>query len=56
MQLHTENNTAKNTVISLNFLVWKFCGKVQFRIVLGESPETVRKLCLSIKFPHQEIR
>ena len=28
--------TAKNTVISPNFLVWKFCGKVQFRIVSGE--------------------
>ena len=23
-------NTAKNTVISPNFLVWKFCGKAQF--------------------------
>ena len=22
--------TAENTVISLNFLVWKFCGKAQF--------------------------
>ena len=28
----------------LNFLVWKFCGKI----------ETMRKLCLSTKFPHQE--
>ena len=26
-----------------------------FRTVSGESPETMRKLCLS-KFPHQEIR
>ena len=32
--------TAKNTVISPNFLVWKF----------------IRKLCLSTKFPHQKIR
>ena len=23
------SNTAKNTVISRNFLVWKFCGKKQ---------------------------
>ena len=23
-------NTIKNTVISPNFLVWKFCGKSQF--------------------------
>ena len=27
-----------------------------FRMLLGESPETMRKLCLSTKFPHQEIR
>ena len=25
--------TAKNTVISPNFLVWKFCGKVQFPLI-----------------------
>ena len=29
---------------SPNFLVWKFCGKI----------ETMRKLCLSTKFQHQE--
>ena len=49
-------NTAKNTVISPNFLMWKFCGMHSFRIVSGESPETMRKLCLSTKFPHQGIR
>ena len=27
-----------------------------FRIVSGDSPETLRKLCHSAKFPHQEIR
>ena len=27
---HLFRVTAKNTVISLNFLVWKFCGKEQF--------------------------
>ena len=27
-----------------------------FRIVSCESPETMRKLCLSTKFPHYEIR
>ena len=27
-----------------------------FRRVSGESHETLRKLCLSAKFPHQEIR
>ena len=23
-------NTAQNTAVSPNFMVWKFCGKVQF--------------------------
>ena len=27
-----------------------------FCIVSSESPETMRRLCLSTKFPHQEIR
>ena len=27
--------TAKNTVISPNFLVWKFCGKAQFSHSFG---------------------
>ena len=48
--------TVKNSAISPNFLVGKFCGKAQFRIVSGTSPETMRKLCLSTKFLHQEIR
>ena len=39
--------TAKNTVISPDFLVWKFCGKAQF--------PHMRKLCLSAKYPHHEI-
>ena len=30
--------------------------KDSFRIISGESPETMQKLCLSAKFPHQEIR
>ena len=38
--------TAKNTVTPPNFLVWNY----------GDSPETMGKLCLSTKFPHQEIR
>ena len=33
-------------------MVWKFCGKT----VSGESPETMRKLCLSTKFPHHEVK
>ena len=48
--------TAKNSVILPDFLMWKFCGKAHFPIVSGDSPDTVRKLPLSEKFPHQEIR
>ena len=33
-----------------------FVEKHSFRIVSGKSPETMRKLCLSAKSPHQEIR
>ena len=37
-----------------------WCGNFveshSFHIVSGDSPETMRKLCLSTKFPHQEIR
>ena len=36
----------KNTVISPDFLMWKFCEK---------APKTMRKLCLSTKFSHQQI-
>ena len=42
------SNTARNTVISSKFLVWKFCGKykkIQF------PSKTTRKLYLSTKFP-----
>ena len=43
-------NTAKNT--------WyvNFVEKHNFRIVSGESHETMRKLFLSTKFPYQKIR
>ena len=33
-----------------------FVERQSFRTNSGESPETMRKLCLSTKFPHQEIR
>ena len=39
-----EDGTAKNTIVSPDFLLWKFCGKAQFP---GDSPKTMRKLCLS---------
>ena len=40
-------------VVSLIFLVCIFGGKAQLCI---DSPDTMRKLCISTKFPHQEIR
>ena len=40
-----------------NFLVWKFfVVRHSFRIVSGDSPETLRELLLSAKFRHQQIR
>ena len=43
---------AKNTVISSNFLVWKFCRKTQFPYSFGaDSPF----LCLSTKFAHRKL-
>ena len=44
------NTTAKNNVISQNFV-----ERHSFCIVSGKSPETMRNLYLSTKFPHQEI-
>ena len=46
-------NTAENTLIS-----WcgNFVKRHSFRIVPCKSLETMRKLCLSTKLPHQEIR
>ena len=49
----------KNIVISLTFLVQRFCVKAQFSHSFAfsrDSPETMRKLGLSTKFSHQEIR
>ena len=37
--------------------MWKFCGRSQFPHSFGrQTLETLRKLCLSIHFLHQEIR
>ena len=33
-----------------------FVERQSFRVVLDNLPETIRKLCFSAKFPHQEIR
>ena len=38
--------TSENTVISTNFLVWKFCGKAQFRHSFGKMvkhAQTIRR-------------
>ena len=47
-----KTTTSKNTVISPNFLVWKFCGKAQFPHSFGQiaqnCAETVpfHKICI----------
>ena len=33
-----------------------FVERHSFRIVSGEMPETMRKLCLSAKLTHQQVR
>ena len=51
-------------MILINFKIKKcmyiWCGNFvkrhSFPIVLGDSPESMRKLYLSINFPHQEVR
>ena len=40
----------------LTFWCGNFVERHSFRIVSDETPETMRKLCLSTKFPHQKIR
>ena len=46
--------TAKNTVISPNFLVWKFFGKAQFPHRVGRIVQNYAETVPFIKFPHQE--
>ena len=48
--------TAKNVVVSPNFVVWNFLERHSFRILSDESPKTMRKLCFSTKSLHQDIR
>ena len=58
------NKTDKNDNIhcekyrSFHPISWcaKFVERHSFRIISGDSTETMRKLCLSTKFPHQETR
>ena len=53
---HFVSITAKNTVTSPDFLVWKFCRKTQFPHSFGRFARNYAEMCLSAKFPHQEIR
>ena len=48
-------DTAKNTVISPNFLVWEFCGKTQFPHIFGRIARNYAEAVLSTKSPHQKI-
>ena len=36
LHLHLTYFTAKNSVISPNFKMWKFCGKAQFQYSFGQ--------------------
>ena len=38
------------------FWCGSFVERRSFRIASGESPKPMQKLCLSTKFPHQEVR
>ena len=48
---HKNEHCVKNATVSPSSLVWKFCFKAQFPESFGRF-ETIRKLCLSTKFPH----
>ena len=48
-------HTTKNTVVSPNFLLWKFCRNTRFRRVSADSPKTLGKRCVSTEFPQQKI-
>ena len=44
-------------IVLFQLISWcgNFVERHSFRIVLGDLPNTMRKLCLSTKFPHQKI-
>ena len=48
---------ALRKIPQFHLIYWceNFVGRHSFRIVSGDSPETMRKLCLPTKFSHQEI-
>ena len=43
-------------VVSANFLVWKFCGKVQFLHNFGRFTQNYAETVPFHKIPHHEIR
>ena len=45
-------------ILKYHLISWcgNFVERHSLRRVLGESPETMRKLCPATKFPHQEIK
>ena len=45
---------AKNTVISPNFLVWKFCGKAQFPHSFGRFAQNLQETVPFHKITHKE--
>ena len=49
---------ALRKIPKFHLISWRgnFEERHSFGIVLEESPETMQKLCLSSKFPHQDIR
>ena len=56
-----ERDARKKTLHKIpKFHLISWCGNFKerhsFRVVSGDSPETMRKLYLSQKFPHQKIR
>ena len=50
------SNTTNNTVISRNFLMWKFCRKAQFPYSFGRFARNYAKTVPFHKISHQEIR
>ena len=44
-------------IAQFHVITWcgNFVERHNFRIVLAYSPKVMRKLCISTKFPHQEI-
>ena len=53
--LSMEHTLGKMPYFHLNSWCGNFLERHSFRVVLGDLPETMWKLCVSAKFPHHEI-